>query len=334
MPPAVRRYVADGGYTKVAKGIMNKYALHIDQATILEREIMLLLIGVETPSDFASALVSEAAIPVDTLHNIVSDINQQIFAPLQKQMQLEAQGTDIRPGNLPAANTRPSVPAQQKPAAPVSAAIIQKPPLPASSQTKAMPGPVVVPSAVTPPIPSKPSGLGDVIRQVTLHPAGQPQPRIPAPVASAKPTTNVTAPPARPAAPAVPPPKPMMPPAPPLPKPPVGAGEGEHPHVAPLPPRTMMPGADAATLRGVRRPLNLLAPEPAGGATPRPAMTTDASRPPLMHEPVVPAPTPAPKPVEVVKPLVPTKAAPETPVAAPAQAPKSYAADPYREPIE
>jgi len=86
LPPFIRTYLSEGKYTAVAQGLMAKYNLRIDQGGVLERELMLLLMGIENPAEFTKSLIDEAKI-VDkmTVDSIVRDINDQIFVPLRKQ---------------------------------------------------------------------------------------------------------------------------------------------------------------------------------------------------------------------------------------------------------
>src|SRR3990167_6456422 len=81
LPPVIRAYLAEGKYTMVAKGLMSKYGLRIDQGGVLEREIMLLLMGIENHDDFTKALATEAQLDQKTIGSIVQDINTQIFIP-------------------------------------------------------------------------------------------------------------------------------------------------------------------------------------------------------------------------------------------------------------
>lgn len=85
LPPVIRTYLSQGKYTVVAKNLMAKYSLRIDQGGVLEREIMLLLMGIETPDEFTKALVEEARLDQPTIDGIVKDINEQIFIPLRKE---------------------------------------------------------------------------------------------------------------------------------------------------------------------------------------------------------------------------------------------------------
>lgn len=86
LPPPIRQYLSQGKYSVVAKSLMTTYNLHIDQGGILEREIMLLLMGIENPDEFAASLASEAAISEEVIGQIMVDINQEIFVPLHNQM--------------------------------------------------------------------------------------------------------------------------------------------------------------------------------------------------------------------------------------------------------
>lgn len=86
LPPPIRNYLSQGKYSIVAKNLMRKYGLHIDQGGVLEREIMLLLMGIESPDEFAAALKSEAAIAEDVVRNIMTDVNREIFIPLREEM--------------------------------------------------------------------------------------------------------------------------------------------------------------------------------------------------------------------------------------------------------
>ncbi len=86
LPPVIRNYLAQGKYTAVAQSLMTTYRLRIDQGGILEREIMLLLMGIENPDEFTQALAEEAKLDQQTINDITRDVNEQIFVPLREQM--------------------------------------------------------------------------------------------------------------------------------------------------------------------------------------------------------------------------------------------------------
>lgn len=105
LPPPIRQYLSQGKYSIVAKNLMRKYGLHIDQGGVLEREIMLLLMGIENPDEFAASLKSEAALSEDVVKNIMTDVNQEIFIPLQKEMRNA--GSQMQPKKFVAPSSAP-----------------------------------------------------------------------------------------------------------------------------------------------------------------------------------------------------------------------------------
>ncbi len=147
LPSAIQEFIRQERYTAVAKNLMTKYGLHIDQATILERELMLLLMGIENPDEFAAALRDEARLPQEIITGIAKDINEQIFIPLQKEMQ---QAASVQPIQQP---TRP-IP---QPAPRINVSV------PSYQQLKP-----VVPATVL--APKSSSSLHDVVQQVTARP--------------------------------------------------------------------------------------------------------------------------------------------------------------------
>ncbi len=85
LPPVIRAYLAQGKYTTVAKNLMTKYGLRVDQAGVLERETMLLLMGIENPDEFMQTLIEEAKLDKKIVDGIVQDVNMQIFIPLRQE---------------------------------------------------------------------------------------------------------------------------------------------------------------------------------------------------------------------------------------------------------
>lgn len=86
LPSFLRKYLAEGKYTPIAKDLMAKYGLRIDQGGVLERETMLLLMGIENPNEFMQSLLEEAKLDQRTVSGIMQDINTQIFIPLRDEM--------------------------------------------------------------------------------------------------------------------------------------------------------------------------------------------------------------------------------------------------------
>ena len=82
LPPAVRDYLRSERYSSAANRLMQKYGLHVDQGAVLERELMLLLLGTTTPPEFAATLEVDGNIQKEVVMSILTDLNQEVFVPL------------------------------------------------------------------------------------------------------------------------------------------------------------------------------------------------------------------------------------------------------------
>ncbi len=86
LPPILRTYLAEEKYTPITRNLMMKYHLRTDQGGVLERNIMLLLMAIESPDEFTQALSEDAQLDGETIGNIVKEVNEQIFVPLRDQV--------------------------------------------------------------------------------------------------------------------------------------------------------------------------------------------------------------------------------------------------------
>ncbi len=117
VPPPIRAVFASGKVEAVAKNLMQKNQLHIDQGAIVEREIILLLLGLKSPGEFTQTLALEANLNQQTVSGIVQDVNTQIFIPLRDEMMVGAKTTQqpVRPVAPPPSRSKPVVPAPAQP---------------------------------------------------------------------------------------------------------------------------------------------------------------------------------------------------------------------------
>lgn len=308
LPPPIRNYLAQGKYTAVAKGLMTKYGLHIDQANVLEREIMLLLMGIKNPDEFVQTLATEARLGQQAIGSIVQDVNAQIFIPLRQEMMRAAPQA---PQPTEPHRVAPLPPRPPQVNAPVPRYIPPKPPVPPRP-------PVPTPHALNIPTPKLPPQSPQ-----QMPPARHLENKIPPP------------PPPPPASPVPPKPVAAVPSAPPAPK------------AAPLPPKTVLPRpagafggggprtALADVLAQVTKPKPIAPEVPAKPAEPV-KLLEDHEEPHIEFKKTAPPPPNLPGamlPIEP-KPVLPApKPTPPIPPTPPAP-PKQYQADPYREPID
>jgi len=69
-----------------------KYQLHIDQAGALETETHLVMLGLETPNDYAKNIQKALNISSEIAGQIANDINNEVFLSIRKSLkQLQAQ---------------------------------------------------------------------------------------------------------------------------------------------------------------------------------------------------------------------------------------------------
>ncbi len=87
LPLPLRTYVIKEGYTPVVRSLMTKYSLHVDQGTVLEREVLFLLLGIDNPDVFMETLVEEGGFDQEMLPGLMEDLNEQIFIPLRQEME-------------------------------------------------------------------------------------------------------------------------------------------------------------------------------------------------------------------------------------------------------
>lgn len=325
LPPILHTYVTQKEYTSVARSMVLKYSLHIDQGTILEREILLILLGIETLDDFTQALMGEAKIDQQAVSGIVQDINTQIFIPLREEMErgVSAEATP-EPERL-------TMPEGMRPVMPA-------PPLPPrTSGVSAPPPPPPHPPA--PPIP-------------TFQPAPRPPQAIPPNNAPVYPRGYFAPPPQSPSYPGQQNQNRPHPVAPPPPPPP--------PHPAPIsslgglinkipPPlnnaQSVLAGAHSAKQTvPVVQPLDashLLEDheEPSPSLTPPPAYSSG-----IPQIEFTPLPRSAPRiaqPPQNLPGSLPPVSVPDVSVAHPSATPlaprpvsRPYSVDPYREPVD
>ncbi len=110
MPVPIRAFFASGKIDDISKNLMQKYQLHIDTSTIVERELILLLLGLKNPTEFSMSLQTEAAIPAATVQSIMADINQQVFVPLQAEMRRGANQATPPAPTAPKVQPSPQIP--------------------------------------------------------------------------------------------------------------------------------------------------------------------------------------------------------------------------------
>ena len=179
LPPVIREYLAQEKYTPVARNLMTKYTLRIDQGGVLEREIMLLLMGVETPDEFTKALAEEARLGQEAIAGIVQDINAQIFVPLREEEMKRSKAAPVQPPPTPPQPVLSTGPQTYAP--PLQSPRYQNQPQPQQNLSA-----YIRPVQRQPAAASRPAPLKAPFRPDTSVPARSPQVPAPKPLDSSK----------------------------------------------------------------------------------------------------------------------------------------------------
>ncbi len=168
LPMPIRSFFISGKVEVIARGLMQKYRLHIDQGTIMEREIILLLLGLKNPTEFIKTLTEDAQLDQQTVDGIAQDVNDQIFVPLQEEMKSEAVTISAQE------KSQKPIPPRQQTATP---APTYAPPLQSPSYSYPE-GNVASSSPVHPPVPRRITPPSLVDTKIAVHAATNTAPKL------------------------------------------------------------------------------------------------------------------------------------------------------------
>lgn len=85
LPLPIQKFIRARKVSAMALTLMERYALHVDQGAILERELIHLLLGLQDPNEFATELYAQLPISKQTIKDIMTDINDEVFVPLREE---------------------------------------------------------------------------------------------------------------------------------------------------------------------------------------------------------------------------------------------------------
>ncbi len=86
LPAPIRTFLTDGSVENAAQTITQKNHLHADQGTVIERELLLILMGIQDPSSLPETLSKDAALDEQILPSVLRDMDEIVFTPLHNAM--------------------------------------------------------------------------------------------------------------------------------------------------------------------------------------------------------------------------------------------------------
>ena len=93
LPSAIQEFLRSPERDEIALRLSQKYTLHADQAGVFQLAYLHMLIGVSSPEEFSSTLVSAGILP-ETVSRLIYDVNEEVFKPLREK---ERTGTIATP---------------------------------------------------------------------------------------------------------------------------------------------------------------------------------------------------------------------------------------------
>lgn len=240
VPKPIQDFVLNKLSAKTQK-LADKHQLHVDQAGVLQRDLLLMLLGKQEPADFSRSLV-EAGIPEATAQSLLLDINEEIFKPLRKLEQSPESQVTAPVINSPAYREPIPEPSPVTPVAPVE----HTPPTPPPPPPPVWQPPY--PQTAPPPpqfVPMPPGTYWVPVSIAQVPPPQTPQPVAPAaPLPTPEPSPTSTPEPAPAPTEPTPAPRPQwtppvnlptgMPPVPPPPQIPITKEYGADPYREPV----------------------------------------------------------------------------------------------------
>jgi hypothetical protein len=86
LPQYVRDAIAEAQATTKLRDITARHHLRVDQQAVVEREVMLVMLGFTDEASFVKNLVSQAKVTEESAQNLAQDIGGEIFSHIRQAM--------------------------------------------------------------------------------------------------------------------------------------------------------------------------------------------------------------------------------------------------------
>lgn len=106
LPAVVRTTIENSNWEEKLNTLLKKFSLRIDQVSILENNIVFVMVGLMSVSDFVTSLREDADIK-ERVDELVADIDTEIFSPIREVLISKAATAD----NIHEQSIRANVPA-------------------------------------------------------------------------------------------------------------------------------------------------------------------------------------------------------------------------------
>ncbi|RJQ33456.1 hypothetical protein C4568_04725 [Candidatus Parcubacteria bacterium] len=87
LPSVVQEVILSANIEEHMRSLAEQHQLHFDQWNILENEVMLALLGLESTEDLAENIEHEVGVPTEVAHKLAEDISQIVFEPIRADLE-------------------------------------------------------------------------------------------------------------------------------------------------------------------------------------------------------------------------------------------------------
>lgn len=121
LPPVVKNAITGADVENRLRKLSDKHKLHLDQWQMLENEVMMTLIGLESAENVRERIQKEVGIDADIAQNLANDIALEVFDPIRKEMERQLAHPDAKPKETePIEDLRSEILAKANTSSPIS----------------------------------------------------------------------------------------------------------------------------------------------------------------------------------------------------------------------
>ncbi len=86
LPKALQESISSSDVQAKLRDLAEVHKLHLDKWSLLENEIMMVLLGLTEPNDLAKNISKETGLPLEQSQEITDSVTKIIFTPIQEKL--------------------------------------------------------------------------------------------------------------------------------------------------------------------------------------------------------------------------------------------------------
>ena len=121
LPPVVKDAIAGAEVENHLRQLSDKHKLHLDQWQLLENEVMMTLIGLQSAENLEENIKKEVGLEEELARELANDIATEVFDPIRKEMERQLAHPDAQPEETePIEDLRAEILAKASTASPIA----------------------------------------------------------------------------------------------------------------------------------------------------------------------------------------------------------------------